>query len=274
VTAIVPEARAAATAPPPSFGQRFEWSVQDALVMTHRYFLQMMRVPAVLAFALVQPVMFVLLFRYVFGGAIKTPGINYVDYLVPGAIAQTAAFSSFGTAIGLSQDLGRGLIDRIRSMPTARSAVLVGRLASDTLRSVVVVLVLLAVGYAVGFRFANGVAPAIAMIALAVLFGLSICCVGAFIGLSLKDPEAVQAFGLIWLFPLTFVSGAFVPVATMPGWLQAVARANPVTLVVEAMRSMAYGGAFGAHLLGGLGWIAGILLVFGPLAVRSYRTAS
>jgi ABC-2 type transport system permease protein len=259
----------------PSTARRLRWALSDAAVMTRRYALRMWRVPSLLVFSLIQPVMFVLLFRYVFGGAIHVPvaGISYVEFLVPGAIVQTAAFSSIGTAVGLSEDLGRGLIDRIRAMPTARSAVLVGRLASDTLRSIAVVLVLLAVGYLVGFRFLNGFVPAVGTVALAVLFGLSICCIGAFIGLTVKDPESVQAFGLIWLFPLTFISAAFVPVQTMSGWMQAIAYANPVTVVVDAMRAMAYGGPIAVHLVEALAWVAGILLVFGPLAVRAYRRA-
>jgi ABC transporter DrrB family efflux protein len=254
---------------------RFRFGVSDVLVMTKRYVLQMMRVPSGVVFTLIQPAMFVVLFRYVFGGAIHPGGnVSYAEYMIPGAIAQSASFSSFGTAIGLSFDLGRGLIDRVRAMPTARYAVLLGRLASDTVRTLMTVVVLLGIGYAVGFRFHNGVGPAIGLVLVAVLFGTTICCVAAAIGLSLKDPEAVQSFGLIWLFPLTFISGAFVPVQSMPGWLQAVARANPVTLLVEAMRGMSYGGPIATHLLEGLAWMVGILFVFGPLAVRAYKRAS
>ncbi len=258
----------------PGIVQRLKFAVSDSRVMTHRYLLQLVRVPTVLFFSLVQPVMFVLLFRYVFGGAVHVPGVSYAEYMLPGAIAQTAAFASFGTAIGLSFDLGRGLIDRVRSMPAARFAVLVGRLSSDTIRSLATIVVLIAVGYGVGFRFDNGGGPAVLMVLLSVLFGLAICTIAAYVGLALKDPEAVQSFGLVWLFPLTFVSGAFVPVQTMPGWLQAVARPNPVTLVVDAMRSMAYGGPIATHLLEALAWVAGILLFFGPLAVRAYKRAS
>lgn len=254
--------------------ERLRWGIADSKVMTKRYLLQVWRVPTVLFFSLIQPVMFVLLFRYVFGGAIHTPGVNYAEYMLPGAIAQTASFASFGTAIGLAYDLGRGLIDRVRSMPAARFAVLAGRLTSDTVRSLMVVVVLLAVGYAVGFRFDNGVGPAIGMVFVAVLFGLAVCVIAAFIGLALKDPEAVQSFGLVWLFPLTFLSGAFVPVQTMPGWLQVVARPNPVTLLVSAMRSMSYGGPILVHLLEGLAWVVGIIVVFAPLAVRAYKRAS
>ncbi len=258
----------------PGIAARARWAVSDSRVLTERYLLQLVRVPTVLFFSLIQPVMFVLLFRYVFGGAIHIPGVGYAEYMLPGAIAQTAAFASFGTAIGLAYDLGRGLIDRVRSMPAARFAVLVGRLTSDTLRSLAVVIVLLGVGYAVGFRFDNGPGPALLMVLVAVVFGLAICTIAAFVGLALKDPEAVQSFGLVWLFPLTFVSGAFVPVQTMPGWLQAVARPNPVTLVVSTMRSLAYGGPIATHLWESLAWVVAILAVFGPLAVRAYRRAS
>ena len=257
-----------------SFVEQVRYGISDTLVMAKRYVLQMLRVPSAVVFTLIQPAMFVVLFRYVFGGAIHAGNISYAEYMIPGAIAQSAAFSSFGTAIGLSFDLGRGLIDRIRAMPTARFAVLAGRLASDTIRTFATVIVLLAIGYAVGFRFENGVLPAILLVLVSVLFGLAICCIAAAIGLGLKDPEAVQSFGLIWLFPLTFISGAFVPLQSMPGWLQAFARANPVTLIVEAMRSMSYGGPMAAHLLEGLAWIAGILAVFGPVAVRAYKRAS
>jgi ABC-2 type transport system permease protein/oleandomycin transport system permease protein len=253
------------------FVTRIRWSLSDAAVMTHRYTLQLIRVPAILFFALLQPVMFVLLFRYVLGGAIPVSGATYAEFFIPGAIVQSTAFSSFGTAVGLNFDVGRGLVDRIRAMPTARFAVLAGRLASDTVRSLGMVIVLIGVGYAVGFRFENGAVAAIAMMVLAVVFGIPICCIAATIGLTMKDPEAVQSFGLIWLFPLTFISSAFVQVQSMPGWLQVVARANPVTLGVDSMRALAYGGPLEAHLLETIAWMIGILAVFGPLAIRAYR---
>jgi ABC-2 type transport system permease protein/oleandomycin transport system permease protein len=260
----------------PTLSRRLSWATSDVAVMTHRYVLALWRVPSVLAFALIQPVMFVLLFRYVFGGAIHVEGLSYVEYMIPGAIAQTAAFASFGTAIGLNIDASRGLIERVRAMPTARLAVLLGRLTADTLRSAGVVAVLVAIGYVVGFRFEQGAGAAIGMMLLAVAFGLAICCIAASIGLSIKDVEAVQGFGLIWIFPLTFVSAAFVPVQSMPGWLQAVARPNPVTLVVASMRALSYPdptNPLTPHLLESMAWIAGILAVFLPLAVRSYQRA-
>jgi ABC transporter DrrB family efflux protein len=259
----------------PSAAQNARWAISDALVITRRNLLVWMRVPAYLVFTVVQPVIFVLLFRYVFGGAIHAPGSGgYVSYLMPGIIGQTAAFATFATAIALAQEAKKGVIDRFRAMPMARSAVLAGRLIADSIRMLIVILVIVAVGYAVGFRFQNGVAGAVGMVLLAEAFGVTVCAVSAFIGLAIKDEESVQAFGLIWLFPLTFVSSAFVSIATMPSWLQGFANNQPVTLVINAMRAMALGGpAFPLNpsLWESLLWLAGVLLVFVPLAVWSYR---
>jgi ABC-2 type transport system permease protein/oleandomycin transport system permease protein len=249
--------------------------VSDTLTITRRNLIVWMRVPAYLVFTVIQPVMFVLMFRYVFGGAIpvKVPG-GYVSFLMPGIIGQTAAFGSFGTAIALAQELKKGVIDRLRSMPMARSAVLAGRLVADTGRMTVTILIVLGVGYAVGFRFSNGVVPAILMVVLAIVFGVAICCIAAFTGLAIGDEESVQAFGLIWLFPITFLSSAFVPISTMPGWLQAFANNQPVTYVIDTMRALAIGGPVEASLWKSVVWLAGIFLVFVPLAVRAYRRAS
>jgi ABC transporter DrrB family efflux protein len=253
---------------------RFRWAVSDTLTLTRRNLLVWLRVPAYIVFTVVQPVMFTLLFRYVFGGAIHAPVPGgYVDYLMPGVIGQTAAFASVATAIALAQELKKGVIDRLRSMPMARSAVLLGRLTADGIRMTITIVIIVAVGYAVGFRFHNGAGGAVAMVALSILFGLTICCVSAFIGLAIKDEEAVQAFGLIWLFPLTFVSSAFVPIYTMPGWLQAFANHQPITIVIDTLRTLAIGGPVEPHLWESLAWLAGILAVFGPLAVRAYRRA-
>jgi ABC transporter DrrB family efflux protein len=249
--------------------------VTDTLTITRRNLLVWMRVPAYLVFTVVQPVIFVLMFRYVFGGAINVnvPG-GYVNFLLPGIIAQTAAFACFGTAIALAQELTKGVIDRLRSMPMARSAVLTGRLLADTLRMLITILIVVGVGYAVGFRFLNGAGLAVAMIVLATVFGVAIACIAAFTGLAIGDEESVQAFGLIWLFPLTFLSSAFVPIATMPGWLQAFANNQPVTFVVNTMRAMALGGPIADNLWKSVAWLAGIFVVFGPLAVRAYKRAS
>jgi ABC transporter DrrB family efflux protein len=258
----------------PSLLTRSRWAVSDTLVLARRNLLVWARVPAYLVFTVIQPVMFVLMFRYVFGGAINVPGGHYVNFLMPGIIGQTAAFASFATAIALAQELKKGVIDRLRSMPMARSAVLAGRLVADTARMFLTIVIVVGVGSAVGFRFQNGVGLAIAMIVLATVFGLAICCIAAYTGLAIGDEESVQAFGLVWLFPLTFLSSAFVPIPSMPGWLQAFANNQPVTYVINVMRSMALGGPIAADLWKSVAWLAGIFIVFAPLAVRAYKRAS
>ncbi len=252
---------------------RIGWSAYDALVMARRNLMIWFKVPAFIVFTVVQPVMFTLLFRYVFGGAILTNTHGYVNYLLPGVIGQTAAFTSFGTAISLAMELKTGVLDRLRAMPIARSAVLLGRLGADIVRLLVTLLTIIGVGYAVGFRFRNGIGGAFGLLGLALLLGVATCCISAFIGLAIKDEESVQAFGLIWVFPLTFVSSAFVPVQTMPGWMQAFANNQPITQIVDAMRALALGTSTGNHVWVGILWMVGIMAVFIPLAVRTYRKA-
>lgn len=261
--------------PHPPAAARLRFGIADTITLTRRDLLIWLRNPAFQFFTIIQPVMFVLLFRYVFGGAIPVaiPG-GYVNYLMPGIIAQTAAFASFGTAIALARQLQKGVIDRFRAMPMARSAVLLGRLAADTARIALTVIVILAVGYAVGFRFETGVLPAVLMLLFGVVFGVTICTVSAFVGLAIKDEESVGSFGLVWLFPLTFVSSAFVPVASMPGWMQAFAKNQPVTIVIDEMRALALGGPLELHAWQSALWLAGIVAVFVPLAVRAYRRAT
>jgi ABC transporter DrrB family efflux protein len=259
--------------PPASFGRRIRYGLTDAAALTKRNLLHLVRVPALIVFTAIQPIMFTLLFRYVFGGAIKVPSGVYVDFLIPGIIIQTAAFASFGTATNLADELSKGVIDRFRSLPIARSAVLVGRLASDVLRITFTICVIVAIGYAIGFRFHEGVGDAVAMVLLGVGFGLSVCTVSAFIGLAVKDPESVQTFGLIWLFPLTFASGVFVPVQSMPSWLQDFARNNPVTIIAEAARHLSEGTPALDTIWLSIVWIVAIIAVFLTLAVRAYRRA-
>jgi ABC transporter DrrB family efflux protein len=273
VTAV-PSAPAPAPAEPSLLTQA-RWAVSDTLAITRRNLLVWMRVPAYIVFTVIQPVIFVLMFRYVFGGAISVPNHGgYVNFLMPGIIAQTAAFACFGTAIALAQELTKGVIDRFRSMPMARSAVLAGRLVADTARMLVTVLIVVGVGYAVGFRFENGAVPAILMIVLATVFGVATALIAAYTGLAIGDEESVQAFGLIWLFPITFLSSAFVPINTMPGWLQAFANNQPVTYIVNTMRSLALGGPITDNLWKSVVWLAAIFIVFAPLAVRAYKRAA
>src|SRR5205814_6027680 len=186
--------------------------------------------------------MFVLLFAFVFGGAIHVPGVkNYKDFLMPGIFVQTVIFGSVQTGVGLSDDLAKGMIDRFRSLPMARSAVLAGRTLSDTVRNVFVVLLITAVGLAIGFRFHGTFIESIAALGLAVLFGLAFSWISAFIGMSVRDPESAQAAGFIWIFPLVFASSAFVPIYTMPSWLRTFARNNPLTYVINAIRALILG---------------------------------
>jgi ABC-2 type transport system permease protein/oleandomycin transport system permease protein len=250
-----------------------------------RNLLQYIRIPTLLVFSTFQPVMFVVLFRYVFGGAIQQalpPTINYVSYLMPGIFVQTAIFGATQTGVGLATDLTRGIIDRFRSLPMARSAVLAGRTLADACRNLFVVLLMTIVGYFVGFRFEGGALFAILAIALAVLVGFTFSWISATIGLRIKDPESVQAASFVWIFPLTFASSAFVPVSSMPGWLQAVANANPVTIWANTLRALTLGNDTPAErmllghptttlLLWSALWIVGLLAVFVPLAIRMYR---
>jgi ABC-2 type transport system permease protein/oleandomycin transport system permease protein len=250
------------------------WVVSDALVMTKRNLLRYLRLPNLLVFSTVQPVMFVLLFAYVFGGAIKVPGVNYKDYLMPGIFVQTVIFGSVQTGVGLSDDLAKGMIDRFRSLPMARSAVLAGRTLSDTVRNTFVVLLMTGVGLAIGFRFHSTFIESIAALVLAVFFGLAFSWISALIGMSVRDPEAAQAAGFIWIFPLVFASSAFVPIASMPSWLQVFTRNNPVTHTIDAIRDLILGRPVWHDLWLSLAWIIAILAVFVPLAVNRYRNAT
>ena len=251
------------------------YAAADTWVMAKRNLMVWTRVPAYLVFTIVQPMIFTLLFRYVFGGAIPVdlPG-GYVSFLLPGIVGQTAAFASMSTAISLAVEVQKGVVDRLRAMPMARSAFLAGRLLADLARMTITILVIVGVGYIVGFRFSNGFGSAIGMIVLAIALGFAVCLISATIGLWLKNEESTQAFGLIWLFPRTFVSSAFVPVQSMPGWLQVFANNQPITHVVNALRSLAIGTPMGDNLWLSLVWLAGIVLVFGPIAVRTYQRVS
>lgn len=252
---------------------RLRWAFFDAAILTQRNVAVWLRTPAYIMFTVIQPIMFMLLFRYVFGGAIHTPGIKggYVNYLLPGIIGQTTCFTSFGTAITLARQLKEGTIDRLRSLPIARSAVLVGRLGADLIRLAITMAILIGTGYLVGFRFENGVGPAIGMFLLALVIGLAVACISAFTGLAIRDEESVQAFGFIWVFPLTFVSSAFVPIANMPGWLQAFAKNQPLSIFIEQLRALAIGGPLVLHGWQSAAWLVGIFAVFGYLAVRAYK---
>ncbi len=246
-------------------------ALRDSGVIIWRQLIQLPRIPEVLVFALIQPVMFVLLFRYVFGGAIATPGESYVNYLMPGIFAQTVAFGAVATGIGLAEDLRRGIIDRFRSLPMARSAVLVGRTVSDLVQNAAVVAVIFGVGLLVGFRPTGSVVATLVALALLVLTSFAFSWIGVVIALSMKTVEAVQSAGFIWLFPLTFASSAFVPTDSMPGWLQAFAENQPFTIVVNAVRALFLDMPVGNLVWLTILWMGGILVVMIPLATRQYR---
>jgi ABC transporter DrrB family efflux protein len=246
----------------------------DSRVMAGRQLRKNVRRPVYVIFAFVQPVMFVLLFRYVFGGAINTGSVDYVDFLMPGIIVQTAIFGALLTGIGLTEDIKAGVVDRFRSLPIARSAVLVGRTAADVVMNVMTLIVMLLVGVLVGFRPNQPVYELALAFLLVLAFAYVFSWISAFVGLSVRDPETAQSAGFIWVFPLTFVSSAFVPTASMPGVLRAFADVNPVTLAVDSARALSIGqGDVTRPVLGTLAWLAGLLLVFVPLAVRAFRQA-
>ena len=252
-------------------GSSIFWAISDTLVMTRRGLLKYIRIPQLLVFSTIQPVMFMLLFAYVFGGAIATPQGNYLDYLVPGILVQTIIFGSTATGIGLAQDLATGMTDRFHSLPMSRSALLAGRIISDTVRNLFVVILMVIVGMFLGFRFQNGWFNAIAAIVLILSTGVAFSWISATIGLAVKDTETVQVAGMIWIFPLVFASSIFVPVKTMPDFLQVLAEHSPITYTVNTVRALMIGGDVNASLGPALIWLVALATVFSILAVRLYQ---
>jgi ABC transporter DrrB family efflux protein len=251
---------------------RLRWGLADTLVIARRSLLRVPRQPELLLGFTIQPVMFVLLFRYVFGGAIQTPGVSYVDFLLPGILVQSIAFGGTVTGIGITEDLQKGLTDRFRSLPMARSAVLAGRTVADIVTNWFQLVVMLLVGYLVGFRFSTSVGEVIAGLALVTLVGFAFSWLSAFIAMGVKTVEAAQQASFIWLFPLTFVSSAFVPPETMPEPLKTFATdINPFTLWVDSLRHLFVGTPIDDQLWLGLIWAVGIVVVFAPLAVWRYK---
>jgi ABC transporter DrrB family efflux protein len=246
-------------------------TLEDTIVLAKRGLLRIPRQPDLLIGFTIQPLMFVLLFVYVFGGAIQTPGFEYVDFLIPGILVQTMGFGGFVTGLGLAEDVKKGLMDRFRSLPMSRAAVLTGRTLADVATNVVQLVVMVGVGLAVGFSFHAGVANAVAGIALVLLIGYAFSWVFAFIGLTASSPEASNAYGFTILFPLTFVSSAFVPVASMPSWLETIAEHNPVTDMVDATRALFLGTPAGNDVWLSVVWAVGIALGFALLSVWRFR---
>lgn len=252
-------------------------AARDAAVLTKRNVLRLFRTPQLAVFSTIQPVMFVLLFVYVFGGALK-PALraqgfpySYPSYLIPGILVQTTLFGGAGTAVGLSEDFSKGIVDRFRSLPMARSAVLMGRTLGDLVRNAFVVILMLVVGSLVGFRFHNGFLPGLGAVLLSLVFGFAFSWIFALIGMAVREPETAQVAGFLPTFPFVFASSAFTPTSTMPGWLQVFAEHQPVSVTVNAIRNLTQGGPTASLTLQSLAWCAGILVIFVPLSVRMYR---
>jgi ABC transporter DrrB family efflux protein len=257
--------------------------MRDALVITRRNLLRNVRLPQLLLFATVQPVMFLLLFTYVFGGAVGgsipvAAGGKYINWLMPGLLIQVAAFGAGQTALGLTEDLAKGVIDRFRSLPMARSAVLAGRTTSDLIRNGFVITLMMAVGFAIGFRWQTSFLGLLAGMLVAMAFAHSLSWVMAAIGLLVKNPEAAQTAVFLPVFPFVFASSVFIPVATMPHWLQGFAAHQPVSVTSDALRglilgqgALAQGQTIPGEVLLALAWSAGIFLLAAPMAITIYR---
>ena len=251
--------------PPPS-RNRF---VADTVTLTKRNLLRLWRTPQIILFTMVGPVVFVILFDVVFGGSVTTGELDYIDFLIPGVLIQTAVFDGTSTAIALTQDVQRGALDRFTSLPIRRSAIVIGRTLADLVRVGATSLVVVGVGLVLGFRASP--AGVLAGVALAVAFGHTFHWAYAYFGLKLKDPAIVESAGYLPIFPLVFAASTFAPVENMPGWLQVFAKHQPVTVVVDTVRAMMHGGAITSGLVRSLLWCAGISIVFGFLSVREYR---
>ena len=238
--------------------------------MLKRNLLRYRRMPRLIVFSFVQPIMFVLLFAYVFGGAINT-GTKYIMYLLPGILVQTVLFGSMQTGVGLADDVSHGMIDRFRSLPMSRAAVLAGRTIAESIRNLFVIILMTLVGYVIGFRIEHGLMRFGLGVLLIISFGFAFSWISATIGLAVKDPETAQSAGFIWVFPLAFASSIFVPVQTMKAGVRLFAEHNPVSYTVNVMRALALGTPVGNNLWYALAWIVGILFVFVPLAVSRFR---
>jgi len=249
-------------------------ATRDTLAIARRNLIDLWRVPQFLVFTLVQPIIFVVLFRYVFGGAITTPpGVPYVDYLMPGIFVQTVTFGAITTGVSMATDVKSGLLERFRSLPMARSAVLTGRTVSDIARTAVALTLIVAVGFAVGFRVQTNALSFFAGLLLVLLFAYALLWIFTTVGLVVGDPESAQAASFPVIAPLVFASSAFVPVSTMPTWLQGFAKYQPVSATASAVRALAIGGTTTSYVLQSVAWCAGILIICIPLAVWRYRRA-
>lgn len=252
--------------------QGLGWLAANVATVTGRNLRRLVRVPTLIAFATVQPVLFVVLFTYAWGGAIHPPGVDrYIDYALPGIWVLSIAFGASQTGVAIADDLTTGMIDRFRAMPMARSAVLAGRTAADAIRNLFVLLLMTAVASVIGFRFHAGPAAALAALALALVVGVAFSWIFALLGLLVRDSESAGIGGLLAVIPLVFTSSTFVPVATFPGWLQAFANVNPITVTVDALRALCLGGPTATVMWQALAWLGGLLAVTMPAAIVRYQ---
>jgi ABC transporter DrrB family efflux protein len=245
--------------------------LSQTAVMARRNLLHVLSDPQQMIGMSVQPLMFLLLFVYVFGGAISGSVRQYLQFLLPGLLVQGIGFGTMQTALGLNADFQRGLIDRFRSLPMARSAVVAGRVSADIARTAWSSLIIVGVAVVLGFRFHGGLAGALGAAGLVLALGVAMCWVMAFLGVSLRSAESVQATGFMVVMPLTFASSVLVPAASMPGWLQAFVKVNPITIFADAMRGLMLGGAVALPVLQAVAWIIGLSVIFGTLTVGRYR---
>lgn len=250
------------------------WALRDSWNEATRHLRALPRNIDLLIFATLQPIMFVVLFYYVFGGAIAIPDMTYKQFLMPGIFAQTVVFGSAFTSIGIAEDMQKGFIDRLRSLPISQSAVLIGRTVSDTMRNLITFAVMLIVAFAIGFRFEGGLWRGILATLLLLAFSYAFSWIQALIGMSVKSVEAANSAGFMWMFPLTFVSSAFVDTRTMTPWLRHIADVNPFTLATNAARSLYNGTDPGNTVWQSLLWAAGITVVFATLSIRRFTTAA
>ena len=255
---------------------RVTMALKDSWVEAERHLRIIPRNIELLIFATIQPIMFVVLFVYVFGGSIQVPGFsNYDQFLIPGIFSQSLVFGSAFTGIGIAEDLSKGLVDRLRSLPMSRAAVIVGRTVSDLVRNVITFTVMVIVSFwPIGFRFEGTFLEATAATLLLLLFSYALSWVQALMGLSVGSVEAANSAGFIWMFPLTFVSSAFVDPATMPGWLQPIADANPFTIVTNAARALYNGHPVGNDAWWSILWSVGIIAVFATLSIRKFNNST
>jgi ABC-2 type transport system permease protein len=251
------------------------WLWRDSWTEALRHLRAVPRDPELLIFATIQPLMFVLLFTYVFGGEIEVEGFSsYTQFVMPGIFAQTVLFGSAFTGLGIAEDLSKGMIERLRSLPMYQPAVLIGRTVSDLLRNIFTFVVMFVVAYAIGFRIEGGILAALGATALLLFFGYAFSWIQAFIGLSVNSVEAANSAGFIWMFPLTFISSAFVDPSTMPSWLQPIAEANPFTKVTDATRALYNGMDPGNDVWISMAWAIGITVVFAFLSARKFTSAA